>query len=127
MSGFFNGSQELIVTDRFQEEIEGTDFVALECIFLEGCSKDDTCFGRNHVGEFHSVHIRHLDVKEQQVNGMALYHCDGFHGIGEAGHQFQVFGSGYEGFKQFHGQRLVVNNDTGHRGSSFRFQVSSYR
>jgi len=73
----------------------------------------------NHVSQFHAVHIGHLDIQKQQVNGVTLDHGDGFHGIGKTGHEFEVFGSGNEGFKEFHGQGLVIDNDAGHRGCRF--------
>jgi hypothetical protein len=41
LMGFLDCSEELIVTDGLEEEVEGTDLVTLKGVFLKGCGEDD--------------------------------------------------------------------------------------
>ena len=77
-----DGSDKLVITDGLQEEIKGGDFVALEGIFLKGGGEDNLGVGGEHMGEFHTIKVGHLDIEEQQV-GLVLH--DGIDGLDRVG------------------------------------------
>ena len=117
-------SKELIISNGLQEEIEGTYLVTLEGIFLKGGGEDDTRFRGYHVGELHTVEIGHLDIKEEQIGLLFLYGIDGFDGVGEGCQMRQIRRLGNKRLQEFHGQRLVIDDNT--REGHFCLQFTVY-
>ena len=64
------------------------------------------------MGELHTIEVRHLYIEEEQVGPMFLDGVDGLDGVGKRTQKMKVRGLGNKRLQEFHGQRLVVNDDT---------------
>ena len=81
MFGFLDSSNKLVISDGLQQEVDGADLVAFEGIFLEGCGKNDLGTLGQHVREFHTIHVGHLDVHEGEVDGVFLQPAESLYAI----------------------------------------------
>ena len=111
-SRLFYRAEELVVSDRLQEEVERIHLITLEGIFLKGSDEDDASLFGQAMRQFHAVYIGHLDVEEQQVGLLFLDGVDGTDGVCKRGQKMQVWRLLHVGYQQADGQWLVIDNHT---------------
>lgn len=90
MLRFLNGSDELIVPDRFQQEVHRTHLIALKGILLKGGRENHLRALRQHTGEFHTIEVGHLDIHEGEADRMVFQPCESLYGVSKGMLQLQL-------------------------------------
>ena len=90
MPGFLDGGEELLVTDRLEEKVEGIDLVTVVGVLLEGRREDDLGLRRYLAREVKPIEIGHLDVEEKQIDSQRVERLEGSHGIIERTKEFVI-------------------------------------
>ena len=82
--GFVKRREQAFLPDGFQEVIDGVEFKRLHCILIVRSDKDE--LGRRfHFGDmacdFQSIHHRHANVGEHNIDTAFVDDLDGFHTV----------------------------------------------
>lgn len=104
------GLEEVGIADGLGEVVERVDAVAIDGILAEGGGEDDARGLGQHLAELQSVEVGHLDVKENEVDGVVGKSFEGVHGVVILALEFHEGDFIDVAGQQFHGQGFVVDD-----------------
>ena len=107
-------AQEVGIGDGLEQVVGSVDLITVHGIFAEGRGEHDARRRAQHTGEVKAVEARHLDVQEKQIDGRGLQGVEGFDGTVVTAAVFEKGRLGHITLKKADGQRLVVDDGTGH-------------
>ena len=102
---------KVLQAEGLQQVVNGIDLEALDSIFGVGGGKYDEGRGSQRLDELHAIEVGHVDVAENDVDGLTVEHVDGLEGTLALGCQLKEWHLINIGDELLQGQRLVVDGD----------------
>src|SRR5579859_7540610 len=106
------GLHEPVEANRLYQIVDDIEVETFRRELFVGCDDDDHGSFGQALDELQSRQSGHLDVHEQQVDGVLLQGPGGFEGIATSGHEFQERHLADIVRQQAKGQRLIIDCDT---------------
>ena len=104
--------EEIRVTDRFQQIVEGVHLVAVEGILFESRRKDDAGICLQYPRKFHAAQLRHLDIEEKQLYRLGAQYGQCLKGAVELCCEAEERSLVHITFQQTDGQWFIIDDCT---------------
>jgi hypothetical protein len=111
--GMLDRFRETLTVVRFQQIIKCMEFKRFQCKFIIRCNEDDPRErGRTDpFKEFESIHLRHLDVQEDQVGLLLLKGGERLETVRTDVDDIDIRFALREQFHLLAGERFIINDD----------------